>query len=363
MRAVVVYEVGKIEVREVTLDPPKRGEVKVKMKATGVCHSDLSMANGTFPNSLPLALGHEGAGVVEQVGEGVLNVKPGDHVILSFVPNCRECFHCLRDEAHLCESNRILSSGSQLDGTHRLHEGKTDIPVMSGLGCMAQYVVAQSISVVPIEKTIPMGVAALIGCAVMTGVGAALKTAQVQPGSSVAVFGCGGVGISVIQGARIAGARQIIAVDLNDEKLETARKFGATHTIAGSGDTVKEIKQLTGRRGADYTFEAIGLGAIAEQAFAATRNGGQCTLIGMGKRNDRFSFDPFTFPLFAKTVHGCLYGNANPAIDFPKMLDLYSAGKLDIEGMITKTYTIDEAPQAFEDLANGRNARGVIVYE
>jgi S-(hydroxymethyl)glutathione dehydrogenase/alcohol dehydrogenase len=234
---------------------------------------------------------------------------------------------------------------------------------MSGLGCMAQYVVTQSICVVPIEKSIPMSIAALIGCAVMTGVGAALKTAQVQPGSSVAVFGCGGVGISVIQGARIAGARQIIAVDVSDEKLKTARKFGATHTVTASDNTVKEIKELTSRRGADYAFEVIGLGAVVEQAFAATRSGGQCTLIGMGKRSDVFCFDPFTFPLFAKTLRGCLYGNANPAIDFPKMLDLYRAGKLDIEGMITKTYTIDEAPQAFEDLASGRNARGVIVYE
>jgi S-(hydroxymethyl)glutathione dehydrogenase/alcohol dehydrogenase len=167
----------------------------------------------------------------------------------------------------------------------------------------------------------------------------------------------------VIQGARIAGAGQIIAVDQCDEKLKTAGKFGATHTVKASDNTVKEIKELTGRRGADYTFEAIGLGAVVEQAFAATRNGGQCTLIGMGKRKDTFSFDPFTFPLFAKTVRGCLYGNASPAVDFPKMLDLYRTGKLDIEGMITKTYTIDEAPQAFEDLAGPRNARGVIVHE
>ena len=363
MKAVVVREVGKIEVREVTLDPPKAGEVKIKMAATGVCHSDLSMANGTFPNALPLALGHEGAGVVEQVGEGVTNVKPGDHVILSFVPNCRDCFHCLRGEAHLCEKNRILGAGSQLDGTHRLHEGNVDIPVMSGLGCMAEYVVTQSICVVPIDRSISMSVAALVGCAVTTGVGAVFKTAEVKPGSTVAVFGCGGVGISVIQGALLAGAVRIIAVDLSEDKLATAKKFGATHTVKASDTTVKEIRGLTNRRGTDYTFEAIGLGAVVEQAFAATRNGGLCTLIGMGKRDDRFSFDPFTFPLFAKTLRGCLYGNANPSIDFPNMLNLYSAGKLDLEGMITKTYTIDEAPQAFVDLVHGRNARGVILYE
>ncbi len=363
MKAVVVREVGRIEVRDVTLDPPRAGEVKIKMAATGVCHSDLSVANGTFPSALPMALGHEGAGVVEEVGPGVSNVKPGDHVVLSFVPNCRNCFHCLRGETHLCEKNRILSLGSQLDGTHRLHEGNADIAVMNGLGCMAESVVTQSISVVPIDTDIPLSVAALVGCAVTTGVGAALKTAAVRPGSSVAVFGCGGVGISVIQGAVLAGAERIIAVDLNQDKLEMARRFGATHAVKASDAAVKEIKALTNRRGADYTFEAIGLGAVVEQAFAATRNGGQCTLIGMGRRDDRFSFDPFTFPLFAKTLRGCMYGNADPSVDFPNMLSLYRAGKLDLEGMITKTYSIDDAPQAFEDLAGGVNARGVILYE
>jgi S-(hydroxymethyl)glutathione dehydrogenase/alcohol dehydrogenase len=363
MKAVVVHEINKIEVRDVTLDPPKAGEVKIKMAATGVCHSDLSMANGTFPNALPMALGHEGAGVIEQVGQGVTNVKPGDHVVLSFVPYCRDCFHCLRGEAHLCEKKRILGAGCQLDGTHRMHEDSADIPVMNGLGCMAEYAVTPSMCVVPIDPDISMRVAALVGCAVTTGVGAALKTAQVKPGSTVAVFGCGGVGISVIQGAVLAGAQQVIAVDLNDDKLEMAKRFGATHTVKASDTAVKEIKGLTNRRGADYTFEAIGLGAVVEQAYAATRNGGKCTVVGMGKMDDRFSFDPFTFPLFAKTLCGCMFGNANPSVDFPNMLNLYRAGKLDLEGMITKTYPIDEAPQAFDDMVNGLNARGVILFE
>jgi len=363
MKAVVVHEVNKIEVREVALDPPQAGEVKIKMAATGVCHSDLSMANGTFPNALPMALGHEGAGVIEEVGDGVTNVKAGDHVVLSFVPNCRDCFHCLRGEAHLCVKKRILGTGSQLDGTYRLHEGSQDIPVMNGIGCMAEHVVGPAICVVPIEREIPLQVAALVGCAVTTGVGAALKTAEVKPGSTVAVFGCGGVGISVIQGAVLAGAKQVIAVDLNEDKLEMAKKFGATHTVKASDTAVKEIKGLTNRMGVDYAFEAIGIGAVVEQAYAATRNGGKCTMVGMGSTGDRLSFDAFTFPLFAKTLCGCMYGNANPSVDFPKMLDLYAAGKLDLEGMITKTYTIDEAPQAFEDLISGQNTRGVILYE
>jgi S-(hydroxymethyl)glutathione dehydrogenase/alcohol dehydrogenase len=250
-----------------------------------------------------------------------------------------------------------------LDKTHRLHEGNADIPVMNGLGCMAEYAVTQSICVVPIDPGISMRVAALVGCAVTTGVGAVLKTAQVKPGSTVAVFGCGGVGISVIQGAVLAGAQRVIAVDLNEDKLEMARKFGATHAVKASDTAVKEIRGLTNRRGADYTFEAIGLAAVVEQAYAATRNGGKCTIVGLGKRDDRFSFDAFTFPLFAKTLCGCLYGNANPSVDFPTLLNLYSAGKLDLEGMITNTYTIDEAPQAFEDMVTGLNARGVILFE
>ncbi len=363
MKVVFTPEQDKIEVKDMTLDPPKAGEVKIKMAATGVCHSDLSMVNDTFPNEYPVALGHEGAGIIEGVGEGVTNVKPGDPVVLAFVPNCRDCFHCLRGEAYLCEKKGILGKGSQLDGTHRLHDGDADMPVMCGMGCMAEYVVTPSMCVVPIDPGIPMQVAALVGCAVTTGVGAALNTAKVEPGSSVAVFGCGGVGISIIQGAVLAGAERIIAVDLDEKKLEIAKKFGATHLVKSHGKVAKDIRNLTNKRGVDYAFEAIGLGAVVEQAYASTRNGGKCTVVGMGKIDDTFRLDPFTFPLFAKTLCGCMYGGANPGVDFPKMLNLYSAGKLDLDGMVTKTYTIDEAPQAFEDMVNGVNARGVILYE
>jgi S-(hydroxymethyl)glutathione dehydrogenase/alcohol dehydrogenase len=244
-----------------------------------------------------------------------------------------------------------------------MHEGNVSIPVMNGLGCMAEYAVTPSICVVPIDPGISMRVAALVGCAVTTGVGAVLKTAQVKPGSTVAVFGCGGVGMSIVQGAVLAGAEQIIAIDLNEDKLEMAKRFGATHAVKASATAVKEVKGLTKRRGADYTFEAIGLAPVVEQAYAATRNGGKCTIVGLGRKDDQFRFDAFTFPLFAKTLFGCLYGNANPSVDFPNMLSLYSEGKLDLEGMITKTYTIDEAPQAFEDMVDGLNTRGVIVYE
>lgn len=363
MKVVYAPEQDKIVVKEMTLDAPKAGEVKLKMSATGICHSDMSIVNDTFPNSYPMVLGHEGAGIVEEVGEGVTNVKPGDHVILAFVPNCRDCFHCLRNEAYLCEKKNILGLGSQLDGTHRVHDEGEDIPVMNGMGCMAEYVVTPAICVVPIDPSIDMKVAALIGCAVTTGVGAVLNTAKVEPGSSVVVFGCGGVGISIIQGAVVAGAEKIIAVDLDEGKLEMAKGFGATHTLKAHEKVAKEVKGLTEGRGADYSFEAIGIGAVVKQAYSATRNGGKCTAVGMGKIDDKITVDTFTFPLFAKTLCGCMYGSCNPGIDFPRILGLYQAGKLDLEGMVTKTYTIDEAPQAFEDLMSGENTRGVIVYD
>ena len=206
MKAVVIHELNTITVQDVNLDPPKASEVKVKMAATGVCHSDLSVINGTIPAALPMLVGHEGAGVVEAVGEGVRNVAPGDHVVLSFVPNCRECFFCIRGEAYLCEKAGTLNMGKQLDGTARVHQNGNDLNVMTGLGCMAEYAVVPSINVVPIKKEIPLEVAALVGCAVTTGVGAALNTARVEAGSTVVVFGCGGVGISVVRGAPVAGA-------------------------------------------------------------------------------------------------------------------------------------------------------------
>jgi S-(hydroxymethyl)glutathione dehydrogenase/alcohol dehydrogenase len=363
MKAVVIPDRNEITVQEVELAAPKAGEVKVKMAATGVCHSDLSVINGTIPTPTPLVVGHEGAGVVEEVGDGVTNVKPGDHVILSFVPFCKECFFCLRGQPYLCEQNGILGQALQLDRTTRITMNGQDLGAMCGLGCMAPYAVVPSISVVPIADDIPLQVAALVGCAVTTGVGAALNTAQVSPGSSVAVFGCGGVGLSAIQGARVAGAERIIAVDLSDDKLDMAKTFGATHAVKADDDAFKNIRKLTSGKGVDYAFEAIGVAKVMELATSVTRAGGTTVMVGIGGRKDRMSLSAFSFPLQAKKVCGCMYGGANPPVDFPRLLGLYQAGKLDLDNMITKTYTIDEAAQAFADLESGKNARGVIVFD
>jgi len=360
MKAVVAHEVNKFSVVDVDLDAPKVGEVQVKMQATGVCHSDLSIINGTIRWKLPSVLGHEGAGIVEQVGEGVTQVKPGDHVVLSFVPNCGECFNCLRAEPHLCRQNK--PHGGLLDGTSRVRMNGQEIAVMSFLGNMAEYCVVPEACVVAIDKRYDFKAAALVGCGVTTGVGAAIKTAEVKPGSTVAVFGCGGVGLNVIQGARIAGAAKIIAVDLSVEKMQMARAFGATDNVSGNGDSVKEILNMTGGIGVDYAFEVVGNGKLVEACVKATRANGTTVLVGVGRSDDRFSFNAMILPFTAKTIKGCMYGSANFKVDFPMYLDLYQQGRLDLDRLITRTYSIDEAPEAFADLQSGKNARGVIVY-
>lgn len=361
MKAVVVDAINEFSVQEVSLDSPRTGEVMVDIKATGVCRSDLSVITGTIPMELPAVIGHEGAGIVKEIGPGVANVKVGDHVVLSFIPNCGTCFYCEHEQANLC-SSKENANGFMLDGTARVKRGNEHLRVMTQLGCMAERCIAPAISCIKIDEAIPLASAALVGCGVMTGVGAVLNTAQVQAGSTVAVFGCGGIGLSIIQGARIAGAKQVIAVDTMDSKLEMARGFGATHVI--KGDQAQEyILDLTGQRGADYCFEAVGSGALMQHAEAATRPGGTCTVVGVGSLEDQFVLSPFTLPLFGKRVLGSMYGGCNPKRDFPRLLDFYRTGKLDLDGMITRTYSIDEAPQAFADLRSGLNARGVILYD
>lgn len=361
MKAVVARGLNDYAVEEVTLDPPKADEVLVKIKATGICHSDLSVINGTIPVAFPMVLGHEGAGIVEEVGANVTNVAPGDHVTMSFVPNCGDCYHCLRSEPYLCLKS--TPDGKMMDGTTRVHKDGEGINVMQFLGNMAEYSVVPSMCLVKIDDDIDMKAAALVGCGVTTGVGAALKTAVVKPGSTVAVFGAGGVGLSIIQGARIAGAAKIIAVDLSDEKLAIAKEVGATDVINGSGDSVKEIMAMTGGIGVDYGFEAIGIPAVVDQAQKATRRGGTMTVVGVGRLDQKLELNALMFPLTSKTFKGSMYGGAEFRVDFPKYLELYKQGKLDLDRMVTQTYSIDEALQAFADLEAGKNARGVIVYD
>ncbi|MAT95479.1 MAG: alcohol dehydrogenase [Halioglobus sp.] len=360
MKAVVVRAAGDYAVEELTIDPPKEGELKIRMKAAGICHTDLSLIDGRLPLPLPCVVGHEGAGVVEEVGEGVTRFAVGDHVVLSYIPACGHCNSCHNHRPHLCSSGQ--PTGKMLDNTARVHRDGEDLNVMQFLGCMAEYAVIPQTSAVRIDKDIPFDRAALVGCAVMTGVGAAINTAKLEPGSSVVVFGCGGIGLSIIQGARLAGANQIIAIDLADNKLEMARNFGATHTINSTEDSPPEkILELTGE-GADYAFEAVGVPALMQQAHQVIRRGGTVVIVGISALTDEVSFNALNLAMSAKTIKGCIYGDANPPVDFPRLLDLYKAGKLNLDDMVTRTYSIDESPQAFEDLKNNANARGVIVF-
>jgi S-(hydroxymethyl)glutathione dehydrogenase/alcohol dehydrogenase len=350
-----------ITVEEIAVDAPKRGEVTVKLGACGVCHSDLSAITGTIALPLPLVLGHEGAGVVEEVGEGVAELKKGDHVVFSFVYMCGKCRFCVAGRPVLClEQGKALTT--PLEGTPRTRDAKgAPLGIFSGCGAMAEYATVSAENLIRIDPKIPLDCAALVGCGVTTGVGAVFNTAKVQPGSSVAVFGCGGVGLSVIQGARIAGAERIIAIDTLEPKLAMAKKFGATDTLPFGEDVVKPLKKMTGG-GPDYAFECVGSGELAATAYRAIRRGGLAVVVGVAQPSDVTAVRTMTLPFEEKTLTGSYFGSCVPRVDFPRMLALYLAGRLQLEEMITRRYTIAEAPQAFADLESGRNARGVILF-
>lgn len=355
-----------LEVRDdVEIAPPGPGEARIKVVASGVCHSDLSVQNGTIPLPTPIVLGHEGAGIVEETGEGVTSVAPGDHVVLSFVPACGQCYMCQHGQPYLCEKAGMQAVGGMLDGTTRLTSGGAALHQMASLGTYGQYAIVPDISLVKIPDDVPLDVAALIGCGVLTGVGAALNTADITPGDTVAVIGCGGVGLNVIQGARIAGAATIVAIDMFDSKLEMATEFGATHTInAGEGDPVAAVAALNDGRGADVAFEVIGLGPTMEQAINTVRPGGEVILVGVPRLDVMLNLNAaFTWLYLAKTIKGCWYGSSNVYEDVPKLLDLWKNGDLKLEELISKEITIDGVNEAFAAMQAGTVARSVIRHQ
>jgi len=354
-----------LEIRDdIEVAAPKAGELKVRIAASGVCHSDLSVQNGTIPLPPPIVLGHEGAGVVEEVGEGVTDFAVGDHVVLTFVPECGQCFFCKRDQGFMCEASAALNMGGMLDGTKRLSSGGTPLSQMAGCGTFGELTVVPSISAVKIDKDVPMRVAALLGCGVQTGVGAAMNTANIRKGDTVAVIGCGGVGLNVIQGARIAGAEQIIAIDMVESKLQLAKEFGATDFInAADGNPVAKVQSLTGERGADVVFEVIGLGPTIEQAMNMTRRGGETILVGVPRMDVMLNINPaFSFIYTAKTVKGCWYGSSNVHREVPRLLELYKSGELKLDELISREIAIEDVNEAFEAMKSGEVARSVIIY-
>lgn len=363
-KAVLCRELNKpVVVEQITVDSPKRGEVMVKLAACGVCHSDLSATNGTIPMAPPLVLGHEAAGEVVEVGEGVSALAVGDHVVSSFIYMCGQCRFCSGGRPVLCvEQGKALTTLP--DGTLRTRDAAGQpVSVFSGCGVMAEYATLSVDNVVKIDKGIPLDRAALVGCAVTTGVGAVFNTARVRPGSIVAVFGCGGVGLNVVQGAAIAGAVKILAIDSNEAKLEMARAFGATDVlkVTPGEDPTKAIKKATAG-GPDYAFECVGSGELAGLAFKCLGRGGAAVVVGVAKPGDSTSLRTMTLPFEEKSIMGSYFGSCVPRVDFPRMLGLYMAGKLKLDELITRRYSIDEAPQAFADMEAGRNARGVIVF-
>jgi S-(hydroxymethyl)glutathione dehydrogenase/alcohol dehydrogenase len=365
-KAAILYEVNKpLEVADVQVQPPKAGEVMVRISSAGVCHSDLHVMKGDLPANLPVVIGHEGSGVVEAVGEGVTSVKKGDHVILVWRAPCGQCFYCLRKKPILCdEGTKIRFTGRLGDGTSRFSRNGQEVKHFAGVSSFAEVTVLPQQSVVKIRRDVPLDKAALVGCAVMTGVGAVINTARVEPGSSVLVFGAGGVGLNVIQGAQLAGAEKVIAVDLLDNKLAYAKQFGATHTINGKGiDVVAAVKELTDGIGVDYAFDAIGNVKILEQGLEAVRKAGTLVCVGMPNHQAQFAFTVFPFILAEKRIISSIYGGADPWVDFPKVLNLYVAGKIKLDELITREYPLDQVNEAFRALEAGEVARSIVKFD
>jgi len=364
MRAAVIYAAKQpLVVEELTLDDPRRHEVRVKLQAAGVCHSDYHVVDGSWHGKdfpLPMVLGHEAAGVVDAVGPEVTRVKPGDHVILSFTVSCGQCRYCVNGQASLC--NGLDSPvGTMPDGTRRIRKGNKEVNIFGRMGGFAERVIVHESQAIPMRPEMPFDRAVLIGCATMTGIGAVLNTAKVETGATVAVFGTGGVGLNVIQGAALVNASKIIAVDLLDNKLEIARMMGATHTInSRKDDPIQAIREIADG-GVDYAFDAIGLPTVSRQAYDAARRGGTAVVVGMAPTGAEISI-PGSIPGDAKTLKGCFYGSTRPAIDFPRLVDLYLQGRLKLDQLVTRQYALDEINEAFAALARGDNARGVVIF-
>ncbi len=362
-RAVVARTVGNaVAVEEIDVEPPRHGEVTIRLAACGVCHSDLSATNGTIGYPLPLILGHEGAGVVADVGEGVRELKTGDPVITSFVSMCGHCAYCQSGRPQLCVQS-LQALYTLPDGTVRTRDRQgAPLNVFCGCGVMAEYATVHSDNVIKIPDDIPLDRAALIACGVLTGIGAVTNTARLAAGSVAVVFGCGGVGLNTVQGCALAGARMIVAVDARSENLALAMRFGATHAVDVTTEDQlgKALYKLTGG-GADYAFDCVGLGRVTEQAWNVLKRGGMAVTVGIASAEDKIVLSAQRVAVSEKTLTGSYYGSARPQHDVPRLIGLYRAGRLKLDELITRRYSIDEAPQAFADLEQGKAGRGVIL--
>ena len=362
MKAAVLYDKHQpMVVEDLTLEGPREREALVKLTASGVCHSDMHYMKGEREHPFPVVLGHEGAGIVEEVGPGVTYARPGDRVVLSFVPSCGRCSYCVNGRQNLCEVRYGLR-GRMLDGTSRLRKGDQDIHHFNGLSTFGEYAVVPEDGLVLVREDAPLDKLALIGCGVTTGVGAAIHTARVQPGSKVVVIGVGGVGLNVVQGAALAGAEAIIAVDIRGPKLEHAMQFGATHLVNSSTEDVQaSVREITKGEMADYAFEVIGTTETINQALHTTRRGGVAVAVGVTPTGAQLTIDP-DFLHQDRVLMGCTYGSCYPRADMPRFVDLYMSGKLKLDELITRTFNLDEINTAFDVLDRGEVARSLILY-
>jgi S-(hydroxymethyl)glutathione dehydrogenase/alcohol dehydrogenase len=358
MRAAVFTETGgPLSIENIDPAPPGPRDVIVQLGASGVCHSDLSLKNGYVGIMPGTVLGHEGAGRIVEVGKDVIGLAKGDKVVASFIPACGVCYFCLHDQSHLCDTEfevMVRNRGKRSDGS--------DYTAMTGLGTFAEAMTCDQSSIVKVNTSVTDDQLALIGCGVTTGVGAALNTAQVHPGATVAVIGCGGVGQAVIQGARIAGASRIIAVDPVEMKRKEAGRSGATDFVdPNEGDAVAQVQQLTSGRGVDYSFEVIGLPETTLQAFNMIRKGGTAVMVGMTRAEATVTLSTFDLFFNEKTLKGCKYGSGQVRRDFQRFADLIETGRLDTGSMVSRTIKLDEVNEAFRAMEAGEVIRSVIT--
>jgi S-(hydroxymethyl)glutathione dehydrogenase/alcohol dehydrogenase len=360
MKAAIFHGANQpLTIEEVEIDDPMPNEVLVRTVGSGVCHSDLHFVDGFYPFPAPAILGHEAAGIVEKVGSAVTYVQPGDHVIACLSVFCGECDYCLTGKTHLCQRRPARDPKND---PPKLTWNGNPVNQFASISGYAEKMLVHEHALVKVTKEMPLDKAALIGCGVTTGLGAALNTAKVEPGSTVAVFGCGGVGLAAIQGARIAGARQIIAVDMFENKLATARELGATHSVdASSGDPVAKIREMTGG-GVDYAFEAIGLKVAAEQCFHSLRPGGTATVIGMIPVGQNVEIPGSAF-LQERKIQGSSMGSNRFRVDMPRYIDFYFQGRLKLDEMVSRTGTLEDINEAFRAMKAGEVARTVLVLD
>ena len=365
MRAAVLTEINQpLQILDLEQEPPKAKEVRVKVKATGVCMSDWHIMNGDWPLPLPMVLGHEAAGIVVENGPEVDNVKPGDHVIFSFRPHCGRCRYCSSGQTVLCIGHNDTPRWRMHDGTARVRLNGEPVNQMARIGTFSEEVVCPAEQVVKIRDDLPFTHSAIIGCSVATGIGAVIRHARVPAGSSVLVVGCGGVGLNVVQGARLADASPIIACDLRDNKLQFARNFGATHTINATGENVVErVREMTEGLGVDTAFDAIGSETTALQVIEAVAPGGRAVLVGIPAFATRAPINPSQIVYGEKVISGTYYGSVRPNIDFPILADLDLEKNINLDDLISRTYRFDEINEGFALMLAGEVARGVIVFD